>query len=473
MFPFVSRLMRIRRSVRSGILPFVAGLFFYGQASAAVVLDQQLALSNSYAVEFDYNQQLRQRFTVGQAGLVSKFGVQLFRLNDSLDTSNDVIISIGSSSFPVTWYYGVRVPVSQIPVINSFADPVPWTYVDVAKGKRLAQSGNQYSIHVDQTQGSLNANATTVYWRASGNEHEYSGGEIARRIPPYPPSEFWAYFGDGDGGFQTYVETAAVRRTTSFTAAFDYQAQAPSGGPYALVDGGSQIVNRALATSDPAPLEQRGLLEFDLSSLPIDALITSAHLDFQVADFVPGSKAEGFSSVSIAGYAGDGSADPAKAALETPVLASGTIQSLGVKTFQLNISQLESILAESDHLGMITRALPSQYPSSFYTSEEAASAGLLPPTLRLEYITTVPLSGDHNVDGVVDAADYAVWRKNGGAQDGYDNWRANFGRAAGGAATSISTVPEPATAVLFVLGAAMGCWKTLPTRLSCSKTRLA
>ena len=82
----------------------------------------------------------------------------------------------------------------------------------------------------------------------------------------------------------------------SFTAAFDHQAQAPAGGPYTLTGGGSQIVNRALATNDPEPLEQRGLLGFDLSSLPNDALITSAFLDFQVAGFVPGSKAEGFST---------------------------------------------------------------------------------------------------------------------------------------------------------------------------------
>ena len=164
-------------------------------------------------------------------------------------------------------------------------------------------------------------------------------------------------------------------------------------------------------------------------------------------------------------------ADPAKAALETPVLANGTIQSLGVKSFQLNISQLESILAESDHLGLITRALPSQYPSSFYTSEQAASAGLLPPTLRLEYITAEPFSGDYNSDGLVDGADYAVWRKSGDAQDGYNTWRANFGRAAGGGGMSNATVPEPATAVLFVLGAAIGCWRTLPTRLGRFKTR--
>jgi hypothetical protein len=64
------------------------------------------------------------------------------------------------------------------------------------------------------------------------------------------------------------------------------------------------------------------------------------------------------------------------------------------------------------------------------------------------------LPGDHNRDGKVDAADYVLWRKNpdnfGGTPDGYDAWRANFGAPGGlGAASS---VPEPATALLAMIG---------------------
>jgi len=55
----------------------------------------------------------------------------------------------------------------------------------------------------------------------------------------------------------------------------------------------------------------------------------------------------------------------------------------------------------------------------------------------------------------VDAADYALWRKNDGTQNGYNTWRANFGRTAGNVAISSATVPKPATAILFVLGAAI------------------
>ena len=67
------------------------------------------------------------------------------------------------------------------------------------------------------------------------------------------------------------------------------------------------------------------------------------------------------------------------------------------------------------------------------------------------------LAGDYNGDGVVDAADYAVWR-DGDAPDssqaGYDLWAANFGATAGSATASAAAVPEPATALLLMAGLA-------------------
>jgi hypothetical protein len=96
-------------------------------------------------------------------------------------------------------------------------------------------------------------------------------------------------------------------------------------------------------------------------------------------------------------------------------------------------------------------------------------------TLR---IAAADLPGDFNHDGTVDAADYVVWRKGLGTtytQDDYNIWRANFGRTTGGGsfARANAAVPEPATAILCVLGAAIGWWRTLPTRLARAKTRLA
>jgi hypothetical protein len=66
------------------------------------------------------------------------------------------------------------------------------------------------------------------------------------------------------------------------------------------------------------------------------------------------------------------------------------------------------------------------------------------------------LSGDYNNDGVVNAADYVVWRKTDGTPAGYNLWRTNFGRSAsiGSGAIANATVPEPATPLLLIFAAA-------------------
>ena len=83
------------------------------------------------------------------------------------------------------------------------------------------------------------------------------------------------------------------------------------------------------------------------------------------------------------------------------------------------------------------------------------------------------LAGDFNSNGVVDAADYVMWRKNVGTNNAlpnnliggtigmaqYNQWRANFGNSAPGAgsstgATANAAVPEPATLVMLMFAAA-------------------
>jgi hypothetical protein len=80
------------------------------------------------------------------------------------------------------------------------------------------------------------------------------------------------------------------------------------------------------------------------------------------------------------------------------------------------------------------------------------------------------LSGDYNGDGVVDAADYMVWRNTLGqvgselAADGngngrvdagdFDVWKANFGNDGNRGAIANAVVPEPATIALMTLATA-------------------
>jgi hypothetical protein len=75
--------------------------------------------------------------------------------------------------------------------------------------------------------------------------------------------------------------------------------------------------------------------------------------------------------------------------------------------------------------------------------------------------------GDFNGDGTVDTADYVVWRKTDGSPIGYDTWRAHFGTSLGSgsgsaipSAESLSAaVPEPTSALLLVIGAAVCRWR--------------
>jgi pimeloyl-ACP methyl ester carboxylesterase len=83
----------------------------------------------------------------------------------------------------------------------------------------------------------------------------------------------------------------------------------------------------------------------------------------------------------------------------------------------------------------------------------------------LDFLAAHPISvsapGDFNEDGVVDAVDYVVWRHGLGTnytQGDYDVWRTHFGESAGSGAALPSAdslpagVPEPACALLLVLG---------------------
>ena len=73
-----------------------------------------------------------------------------------------------------------------------------------------------------------------------------------------------------------------------------------------------------------------------------------------------------------------------------------------------------------------------------------------------------PIPGDFNLNGVVDAADYIVWRKGLGTaymQSDYGVWRSHFGQTAGsgsGASANV-VIPEPTTLVLMLFAAVGRC----------------
>lgn len=98
------------------------------------------------------------------------------------------------------------------------------------------------------------------------------------------------------------------------------------------------------------------------------------------------------------------------------------------------------------------------------------------PTLIIDYVPgSGAIPGDYNEDGIVNAADYTVWRDTLGSNTDlrangddtgtsmgvidtadYDFWKANFGAGGGSAANSAVNVPEPASASILLLAAACG-----------------
>lgn len=125
----------------------------------------------------------------------------------------------------------------------------------------------------------------------------------------------------------------------------------------------------------------------------------------------------------------------------------------------------------------------AQQPNGTYGSSQSGAVNKLDFYFSGMGILTVGpsiLAGDYNNDGIVDAADYVVWRKNvgqpsqtlpndttgviiGDAQ--YNLWRANYGNsvAVPGAGSSLSSgaVPEPTTMGLVAFGIAALGWMTM------------
>ena len=86
---------------------------------------------------------------------------------------------------------------------------------------------------------------------------------------------------------------------------------------------------------------------------------------------------------------------------------------------------------------------------------------------NLQYAATLILGGDYNADGIVDAADYTLWKDNLGlsssalngngsgaatvVQADYLLWKTNFGLPAATGSEGAAAVPEPTTLLLALL----------------------
>jgi hypothetical protein len=166
------------------------------------------------------------------------------------------------------------------------------------------------------------------------------------------------------------------------------------------------------------------------------------------------------------------------------ITASGTVPASGVLA-QLTIDTTG--LSSGTFPLLLTGIAPSL--GQFETTLRNAAGAAIPLTVINGSVTLSPYPlADYNHNGIVDAADYTVWRDTLGqtglglAADGdgnsivdqadYDVWKMQFGNTVGGSGASVAgrlsdgAVPEPSTCVLLVAAALVLACLRSTTRFS-------
>jgi hypothetical protein len=172
-------------------------------------------------------------------------------------------------------------------------------------------------------------------------------------------------------------------------------------------------------------------------------------------------------------------------------LAGGTLE---IEIASLTDFDIVGVTGEADLAGVINVILDSSFTlgeddtfdilvaGTLVDSGIALAAGGDNDLFRLETDTEtgvvtlwahLGVSGDYNDDGLVDAADYTVWRDTlaAGSTDlpnddtpgevdetDYAVWKANFGMTAGSGAASNAAVPEPTAGALALMGLLCLCF---------------
>lgn len=163
--------------------------------------------------------------------------------------------------------------------------------------------------------------------------------------------------------------------------------------------------------------------------------------------------------------------DPAEVAANTGINGSGNLTGDGI-ALELNLSAISTsgtiTLVDNRTTDAITGFFEKGTTKDLYEQGEIIPLAGFDGTVTISYVggtgndvvlNLVALLGDYTRDGTVNSADYVAWRKTGiNGQQGYEDWRANFGKSAPSFGLSAlgdsltAQVPEPATWMSLAIG---------------------
>ncbi|WP_197526681.1 hypothetical protein [Botrimarina colliarenosi] len=253
--------------------------------------------------------------------------------------------------------------------------------------------------------------------------------------------------------------------TVTITPTFDAQRVASSNYPLGALNQTTLDIDGGSGTSFP-PLEV--LTEFPLDQIPANAEIVNAQLVLDATTSSSGIV------IQAMGYEGDGLAslsDPGDSLTEFG-REYGPFTSDSDIYIDLDPTKIQTLLGEASHVGFL---LKSQAAGPYIRIASNESTTGIGPRLVLEYsVVAAPLPGDYNDDGVVDAADYTVWRDAEGGdvpsgtgadgnddgkidQDDYDIWAAHYGTVSD--PVQSESVPEPNAMALAFLASVIASYR--------------
>jgi hypothetical protein len=238
-------------------------------------------------------------------------------------------------------------------------------------------------------------------------------GYLKQRVSPSTATQGW------DAASMSKLELT-LRPTSNDTTVY-YQAPAAGAEATATNSGSFSVdVNATrMEVKDRtySPFEQsRGIVEYDLSSIPATAEVLWAVLDVDIAGYQ--SQSGVGPTLEIVGYQGDGIASAADVMASAEWLGStGQIQKTGPHSWTISPQFVETILQSGNHLGLLIQpGLNSSLDASIRLTDTSSNGGRL-PRLAIAYAPGV-LLGDVDMSGVVDFLDISpfigVLSSNGG-----------------------------------------------------------